>query len=97
MNMPSMPEPVGGDAADERADDLAEREEDRVEAHDRAAVRREALGHVGEQAEGRRRRAGQHEQAAGRDDAGHDRHDERQVERDVVDDEARHDQRRRRR
>ena len=39
------------------------REEDRVEAHDRAAIGREALGDVGEQAERGGRRAGEHEQA----------------------------------
>ena len=45
-----------------RADDLADREEDRVQAHDRAAVRREPLGDVGEEAERGGRRAGEHEQ-----------------------------------
>ena len=44
---------VRREAADQAADDLADREEDRVEAHDRAAVGREALGHVGQQAERR--------------------------------------------
>ena len=38
MSMPSIPRAVGGDPADQRADDLPDREEDRVQAHDRAAV-----------------------------------------------------------
>ena len=46
-------EPVGRDPADQRAGDLADREEDRVQAHDRAAIGREALGHVGQQADAR--------------------------------------------
>ena len=54
--------PVGRDAADQAARDLADGEEDAVQAHDRAAVGREPLGDVGQQAERRRRRAGQDEQ-----------------------------------
>src|SRR5439155_583963 len=55
-------------AADEAAGDLAQREEDRIEAHDSAAVRREGLGHVGEQAQCRGRRAREHEEPAGREE-----------------------------
>ena len=64
MSRPSMPRHSAAYAADQAADDLADREEDGVEAHDRAAVGREPLGHVGQQAEGRRRRAGEDEQPA---------------------------------
>ena len=98
MNMPSMPEPVGGDPADRAMPMIWPiAEEDRVEAHDRAAVGREALGHVGEQADGGRRRAGEHEQAAGRDDAAPRSARSGDGRAEVVDDEAGHDERRRRR
>ena len=63
ISIPSMPAPVGGEPADEAAGDLADRQEHRVQAHDRAAIGREALGDVGQQAERGRRRPGQHEQA----------------------------------
>ena len=66
-SMPSMPAAVRREAADQGAGDLADREEHGIEAHDRAAVVREALGDVGEQPEGGRRRAGQHEQPERRD------------------------------
>ncbi len=70
------PAPVGGEPADQAADDLADGEEDRVEPHDRATVGGEALGDVGQQAERGGRRPGQHEQAgAGHDDGGHQDHD----------------------
>ena len=57
------PAPVGRQPADERAGDLADGQEDAVEAHDRPAVGGEALRDVGEQAERGRRRPGEHEQA----------------------------------
>ena len=59
-------DPVPGrrDPADQAADDLADPEEHRVEAHDRAAIGREALRDVGQQPERRGRGAGQDEQPA---------------------------------
>ena len=77
--------PVGREPADQAADDLADGEEDRVEAHDRPAVGREALGDVGQQAERGGRRPGQHEQAGPGDHDGRDEDDERQVRRMVHD------------
>ena len=60
---PVEPAPVCGDAADEAAGDLADAEEHGVEAHDRAAVVRIGLGHVGQEPDGGGRRAGEDEQA----------------------------------
>ena len=61
---PVDPAHLGRDAAQEAAADLADTEEDAVQAHDRAAVGRVRLGHVGKQTEGCRRRAGEDEGAA---------------------------------
>ena len=63
ISIPSIPRQSAAKPPIERADDLADGQEHRVEAHDRAAIGGEALGDVGEQAERRRRRAGKHEQA----------------------------------
>ena len=59
---PSMPRQSAAMPPTMRADDLADGEEDAVQAHDRAAVGREPLGDVGQEAERGRRRAGEHEQ-----------------------------------
>ena len=58
---------VGRGAADDRADDLAHRQEHRVQPHDRAAIVRECLADVRQQAQRRGRRARQHEQAGRRE------------------------------
>ena len=83
-----MPRHCGGKSADEAADDLADGKEHAVEAHDRPAIAREALGDVRQQAERRRRRAGQHEQPERRRERSGNRHDERQpgamVDRDAA-------------
>ena len=50
--------------AQQAAADLADREEDRVQAHDRAAVLGIRLRDIGQQAQGGGRRTGQDEQAA---------------------------------
>ncbi len=68
MSIPSMPRASAANSADERADDLADGQEYRVEAHDRAAVVGEALGDVGQQPECGWRRARHHEQP----ERGHD-------------------------
>ena len=55
--------PPSSDAAD-----LPDPQEHRVQAHDRAAVAGELLGDVGQEADGGRRGAGEHEQAGSEDD-----------------------------
>ena len=55
--MPSRPRHCAAMPPSDRPDDLAQAEEHRVQAHDRAAVVRVRLGHVGEQPDGRRRGA----------------------------------------
>ena len=66
--MPSSPARRAASPPSEAADDLAQAEEHRVQAHDRAAVVRVGLGHVGEQADRRGRRPREDEQAGRRDD-----------------------------
>ena len=61
---PSMPAQSATTPPMRLPTDLADGEEDRVEAHDRPAIAWEALADIGQEAHGRRRGAGQDEQAA---------------------------------
>ena len=65
--MPSRPATCAATPPSDAADDLPEAQEHRVEAHDRAAVVGVGLGHVREQADGGRGRAGEDEQPAAGD------------------------------
>ena len=61
------PAPPPATPTEDAPGDLAQPQEHRVQAHDRAAIVGVRLGHVGEQADRGRGRAGQHEQSAARD------------------------------
>ena len=82
---------LGCRGADQRADDLAHGKEDAVEAHDRAAIGREGLGHVRQQPQGGRRGASEQEHADREPSQPWQTHDSRIVAR-VVQQERRDDE-----
>ena len=70
---------IGNHPADQGADDLADRQEDAVEAHDRAPIGRKAFGDVGQQAEGRGCRTGEEEESERRGQGAGERDNNRQA------------------